>query len=224
VWQPLRRNPRDENRAGEIFRPARDPRFGTWHNGAVFRSLTFFAAIALVAQASGADPVPRTTVYLVRHAEKASEPRRNPGLTRPGVERAAALAGALAGVELSGIITSQFARTQATAAPVAQARGLEPVVIRYRPGDFEAHGRTVAATIRERFSGGAVLVVGHSDTVPWIILALGGPAMEPLCEATEYASLFELVVEADTPTRMERASYGVPDPPLPQECRLEAAR
>jgi len=198
----------------------RDLRFGTWQNGAVLRSPALFAAIALIAQASAAESGPRTVVYVARHAEKASEPRRNPGLTRPGVERAAALAGALAGAELTGIITSQFARTKATAAPVAKATGLEPVVIRYRPGDFEAHGQAVAAAIRDRFPGGSVLVVGHSDTVPWIILALGGPAMEPLCEPTEYASLFELVVEADTPTRMKRSSYGVPDPPLPPECRL----
>lgn len=186
------------------------------------RSLTLFAAVALIAQASAAEP--RTVVYVVRHAEKASEPQRNPGLTRPGSERATALARALAGVELTGIITSQFARTRATAAPVAMATGIEPVVIRYRPGDFEAHGQAVAAGIRERFPGGVVLVVGHSDTVPWIILALGGPSMEALCEETEFASLFELVVEAGAPTRMKRSAYGVPDPPLPPECRLDPDR
>jgi broad specificity phosphatase PhoE len=186
------------------------------------RSLMFLAAVAVIAQASAAES--RTVVYVVRHAEKASEPHRNPGLTPPGSERATALARALAGVELTGIITSQFARTRATAAPVAMATGVEPVVIRYRPGDFEAHGQAVAAAIRERFPGGVVLVVGHSDTVPWIILALGGPAMEALCEATEFASLFELVVEAGTPTRMKRSVYGVPDPPLPPECRLDPDR
>ena len=67
-------------------------------------------------------------------------------------------------------------------------------------------------------------MVGHSDTVPWIILALGGPSMEALCEETEFASLFELVVEAGAPTRMKRSVYGVPDPPLPPECRLDPDR
>ena len=185
----------------------------------MFRSLSLIAAVAALAQAAVAEPGPRTVVYVVRHAEKATEPRRNPGLTPGGIERAAALADSLATAGLTGIVTSQFARTKATAAPVAEASGLEPVVIRYRPGDFEAHARVVAAAIRERFPGGVVLVVGHSDTVPSIIQALGGPAMEQLCEATEYASLFELLLDADTPALMARSSYGRPDPPLPPECR-----
>jgi broad specificity phosphatase PhoE len=183
------------------------------------RFLALIAAAALLAGPSFAEPASRTVVFVVRHAEKATEPRRNPALTPEGMERAAALADALASAGLTGIITSQYERTVATAAPVAKAFGLEPVVIRYRRGDFEAHGQTVAAAIRERFPGGVVLVVGHSDTVPWIIRALGGPAMDQLCEATEYASLFELVLEAEAPSAMERSSYGRPDPPLPPECR-----
>ncbi len=120
----------------------------------MFRGLVGFAVIAVITPAFAAEPGPRTVVYVVRHAEKAGEPRRNPGLTRSGAERAAALAAVLAGTELTGIITSQFARTKATAAPVAKATGVEPVVIRYRSGDFEAHGRAVAAAIRDRFPKG----------------------------------------------------------------------
>jgi phosphohistidine phosphatase SixA len=175
--------------------------------------------LAQAAQVAHAEPAPRTVVYLVRHGEKATEPRRNPGLTPAGVARASALAEALAGAGLSAIVTSQFARTKATAAPIAKATGIDPLVIRYRPGDFEAHGQAVAAAIREQFPGGTVLVVGHSDTVPWIIHSLGGPAMAQLCEATEYAGLFELVLRADAPAAMTRSSYGKPDPPLPPECR-----
>ncbi len=164
----------------------------------------------------------RTVVYLVRHAEKAEEPRRDPGLTAAGSRRADALAAVLAEAGLTGIITSQFTRTRATAAPVVRASGLEPVVIRYRAGDFRTHGAAVAEAIRERFAGGIVLVVGHSDTVPAIVAALGGPAVERLCEPTEYASLFTLAVDlVDGAPRasLARSWYGVPDPPLPPECR-----
>lgn len=169
--------------------------------------------------AASAEPVARTLVYVVRHAEKAEEPRRDPGLTPGGEVRAAALAETLAGARLDGIVTTQFRRTRATAAPVAKAAGLEPITIRYRPGDFEAHGAAVAVTIRERFPGGAVLVVGHSDTVPAIVHALGGPAVERLCEPTEYASLFTLALAGDGTASMVRSWYGRPDPPLPPECR-----
>jgi len=177
------------------------------------------AVAAVCPLVASPDPGARTVVYLVRHGEKAQEPRRDPGLTPAGQERAAALRDALARARLNGVVTTQFRRTRATAAPLAAALGLEPHVIRYRPGDFDAHGAAVAAAIRERFAGGSVLVVGHSDTVPAIVRALGGPEIERLCEPTEYAALFTLVTDGDAPTSLVRTSYGSPDPPLPPECR-----
>lgn len=186
----------------------------------MLRSSAPIAATLLIAVASLAQPAPQTLVYIVRHGEKASEPRRDPGLTRAGEARATALAERFADADLTGIVTSNFSRTRATARPLAKAAGIEPVVIRYRPGDFESHGRAVAEEIRMRFAGGSVLIVGHSDTVPWIVRALGGPEMEQLCEATEYASLFILTLEAGAPTVFEHSSYGKPDPPKPDECRL----
>jgi broad specificity phosphatase PhoE len=176
------------------------------------------AGTLLTTLASAAVSDPPTTVYVVRHAEKATEPRRNPGLTEAGSERAEALADELADAGLTAIITSQFARTRATAAPTARVTGLDPVVIHYRNRDFEANGRAIAAVIAERPAGSVILVVGHSDTVPWIIRALGGPTMGQLCEATEYGSIFELVVSRETETLMKRTPYGTPDPPLPPEC------
>ncbi|MDJ0847988.1 MAG: phosphoglycerate mutase family protein [Myxococcota bacterium] len=181
------------------------------------RALVLAGLVALLAAPQAA--AERTLVYLVRHAEKAEEPRRDPGLTSAGRERAAALAAVLVDTRLSGIVTSQFKRTRATAAPVVRASGLDPVTIPYRPGDFEAHGRAVAAAVRERFNGGIVLVVGHSDTVPAIVRALGGPEIERLCEPTEYASLFMLVVDGGGSASLARSRYGRPDPPLPPQCR-----
>ena len=77
----------------------------------------------------------------------------------------------------------------------------------------------VASAIRERFRGGAVLVVGHSDTVPAIVGALGGPVLERLCEPTEYASLFTVVLADGAAVSLARSWYGRPDPPKPPECR-----
>ena len=182
------------------------------------RRLACFAAALLLAGSAGAEPAGRTVVHIVRHAEKAAEPRRDPGLTLAGRARAEALTVVLADARLTGIITSQFRRTRATAAPLAAATGLEPLSIAYRPGQFEVHGKAVAAAIREQFAGGVVLVVGHSDTVPAIVRALGGPALERLCEPTEYASLFTLLLGDAPPASLTHSWYGRPDPPRPPEC------
>jgi len=205
-----------------------EPGIGTVEGGARARRRCASGAVLVLgallgatggAALAAAEPAARTLVYVVRHAEKAAEPRRDPGLTPAGAKRASALAAVLAEARLTGIVTTQFKRTRATAAPAARASGIEPLVIGYRPGDFAAQGAAVAAAIRERFRGGAVLVVGHSDTVPFIIASLGGPEVERLCEPTEYASLFTLVVEADASASLVRSWYGRPDPPLAPECR-----
>jgi len=52
-----------------------------------------------------------------------------PGLTELGVRQAAALPRALADEDIEGLYTSTLLRTQLTAAPLAQAIGLEPVIL-----------------------------------------------------------------------------------------------
>ncbi|MFD4501638.1 histidine phosphatase family protein [Streptomyces sp. NPDC058457] len=71
-----------------------------------------------------------------------------PGLTVLGEQQAAALPGALAGEDIAALYVSTLTRTQLTAAPLAAARGLDPVV---RDG------------IREVSAGDLELLPGHSE-------------------------------------------------------------
>jgi len=121
-------------------------------------------------------------VILVRHAERAAEPAADPGLTPAGEQRAQALARALADAHVSAIVTTQFRRTRDTAAPLARALGLQPQVVEARRGDGAGHIRDVADAVRAL--SGTVLVVGHSNTVPAILAALGGPVVPELCEGS----------------------------------------
>ena len=153
-------------------------------------------------------------VLLVRHAEKAKEPAEDPPLTPTGAQRAQDLAAALKDAGVTAIITTQLRRTRETAQPLADAQGLSPEIVPVGE-DEDAHAAAVAAAVRGH-PGGIVLVVGHSNTVPKIIAALGGPSMPEICEAL-FANLFVLALDADA-ARLVRAHYGAADDPPAADC------
>jgi broad specificity phosphatase PhoE len=147
-------------------------------------------------------------VILVRHAEKAAAPADDPSLTPEGAERAKALDRALASVGVTAIVTSEFKRTRETAAPLAARLKLTPETVAARGSAAEAHAQAVAAAVRNH-SGGVVLVVGHSNTVPAIIAALGGERMRDICDA-DYANLFMLTQNGSV-VSLVRSRYGLAD-------------
>ncbi|MBV8036339.1 histidine phosphatase family protein [Roseateles sp.] len=146
-------------------------------------ALIFAIVLALPAQAMP------DLVILVRHAERAAEPAADPGLTPAGEQRALALAQALAGTRVDAILTTQFRRTRDTAAPLARAQGVQPQAIEARRGAAAEHVQAVADAVRGQ--AGTVLVVGHSNTVPAILAALGGPRLPEICE-TSFHHIFLL--------------------------------
>jgi broad specificity phosphatase PhoE len=158
-------------------------------------------------------PAPAQTVILVRHAEKAA-PSGDVALSAVGEARAQALADALRDAGVTAVVTTELKRTQQTAQPLAAARGLTPRVVATRSGATAAHAEAVAEVVRGQ-KGGVVLVVGHSNTVPAIVGALGGPRLPQICDA-EYANLF--VVTLGDSARLIRSKYGAPDPAGGPEC------
>jgi broad specificity phosphatase PhoE len=150
-----------------------------------------------------------TLVMVVRHAEKAG-PTGDVALSAPGEERARALLVVARDAGVSAVITTQFQRTRQTGAPVAQALGVTPDVVA-AAADVKEHARQIAALVRERYLGRTVLVVGHSNTVPAIIAALGGPTMRDLCDS-EYDRLFVLSLAEGSSARLVQSRYGAPSP------------
>jgi broad specificity phosphatase PhoE len=151
-----------------------------------------------------------TTVVLVRHAERAGNAGNDPPLTGAGQQRAQALAAAMAGSGVAAIYVSQFQRTQQTAAPTAAAAGLTPVVVNTGP-TTQQHAADVAARARSH-AGQVVLVVGHSDTIPEIIAALGVPAAfvppSPIPDG-EFDNFFVVTLRADNgAARIVHVRYG----------------
>jgi broad specificity phosphatase PhoE len=173
---------------------------------------TLLVAAAVSACAPSVPPAPAipaadpgtTTVIVVRHAEKAAEPAADPPLTAAGVARAQALVDALRGVPIRAVISTDFARTRSTVAPVAARLGLTTQLVDARARDHASH---VASDVLARYRGQTVLVAGHSNTVPDIVAALVAPKPPNICDA-EYDNLYVVRVPAAGAATVERRRYG----------------
>src|SRR4051812_32196327 len=100
----------------------RDSRLTKWLVGLALFTTIIISSIGQRTNASAPsqDDFKVTTVFLVRHAENASEPRPDPPLLETGIARAELLARILAKSGVKAIYTSQFLRTRATAEPLAK--------------------------------------------------------------------------------------------------------
>lgn len=132
--------------------------------------------VALVPAAARAQPAPHP-VYVMRHLNTpAGEP--DPDLLPEGRAAAIALADLMETDPFQGarrpvaIYVSDYKRTRQTAAPTAARLALNVTV--YDPRD------TPGLLARVRAEPGPVLIIGHSNTVPDIIAALGGTRPAPL--------------------------------------------
>lgn len=118
------------------------------------------ALAALIAVPAFAQP----TVYVMRHLEKAEG--NDPALSPLGARNAARLPAVLGATPPTTIYVSTTRRALETALPLAASLRLAPKT--YDPRD------TAALIARVRAESGTVLIVGHSNTVPEIVAALGG--------------------------------------------------
>lgn len=137
------------------------------------RRLLAAALLMLLAPGCVAAPGPAAEPvrFVMRHLDTPAG-ERDPDLTARGRARALALADRLAGEAIAAVYVTDYKRTRQTAAPLAERLGLVPIL--YDPRD------TPGLLARLRAEPGAVLVVGHSNTVPDLVQALGGPRPAPL--------------------------------------------
>lgn len=154
-----------------------------------------------------------TIVIVVRHAERGTEPARDPKLTPAGEERALALVDALRDAKVDVVLHTPLTRTRDTALPVARHFGITPEVVPITPG--ATHIEAMAAAVRKH-QGKTVLVVGHSNTIMQYIAALGGPRRADLCDH-QYNGLYTLVL-IHGEAHLVEGQYGGPNPPTAPGC------
>ncbi len=141
----------------------------------MFKFLIAGLVLALCAFSSSAQ-----TWYLLRHFEK-QPTHTNPGLVAQGQARAEGLAQMLAGSPITHIFSSDYRRTRASVAPLAERLGIEVVI--YDPRDLPA--------LTQRLAGiEQALVVGHSNTTPELVRLLEGRA--EAMQEQDYGSLYVL--------------------------------
>ena len=163
-----------------------------------------------------------TIVYVVRHAEKAADPK-DPPLSPAGVVRAEALARVLEGAEIAAIYSSETQRTESTVRPLSERIGI-PISHGAPMGDdAAAYARQLAADVLAKHRGQNVVIVNHSNTVPMIVETLSGQAMSPMSDY-EYATLFIVTIPPDGPPSVVRAQYGQPDGVAPGAPQAAAMR
>jgi 2,3-bisphosphoglycerate-dependent phosphoglycerate mutase len=125
------------------------------------KALALFLLLFVSVSIASAQPV----IVIVRHAEKASNGGTDPDLSSAGRARADALGRILKDSSITAIFTTEFKRTQETAAPTATSAHVTPTVI--------AAKDTAALVAKLHELNGNALVVGHGDTIPNLIKALG---------------------------------------------------
>ena len=127
----------------------------------------------------------QSTIFIVRHAEKA-DATKDPDLSEAGRARAEATVKTLRDANITEIYATEFKRTQQTAAPLAKVLGITVTIL---PAKDNA-----ALLAKLRASTGNALVVGHGDTIPDLIKALG--ISDPInIGENDYDNLFAVVLD-----------------------------
>ena len=147
-------------------------------------------AAALIFPAAAAA---QKTVFVVRHGEKISE--EDERLTEAGRARAGRLAEMLKKSGIVAIYSTDTERTLGTAQPLATALGTKIRLYDAKPVDGRFDFAPFVERLRAEAPDGVVLVVGHSNTVPPLLRALG--CSEDVSIASdEFDNLFVVVPDS----------------------------
>jgi len=158
---------------------------------------------------------PATTIVLVRHAEKISN-APDALLSPQGQQRAECLAHVLKDAGIKRIYVSDVKRTQQTAEPLAKALGIKPVVVPAKDPN---------TLVKDVFygAGGNALVVGHSDTLPFVIQRVQAGTIPPIGE-NEYDGLYVLTVLEGSSTPVLKLRYCAASPASAAPANMNPAK
>jgi broad specificity phosphatase PhoE len=193
----------------------------------MLRTAKIVPALAFVVLVFTAQPplgAEETLLLLARHAEKAAE-SGNPDLTPRGLQRAEALADIGQGWNVEAVYSTDFCRTAQTAQPLASRQSV-PIVVQTTgssAASLEGCSPPISSPaffldpairgaedflrwVVENHAGQAVLIVGHSNTVPEMLAQLGVGEFEIADD--QYDRLFLVTYDPERGARVVERSYG----------------
>jgi broad specificity phosphatase PhoE len=129
---------------------------------------TWLALSLLVLMAETTTVHGQKAIFLLRHAERVEYASPDGLLSEAGQARAQVLARVLKDAGVSAIYTTERKRTVHTAEPLTKALGIPPIAV-----DSSSPVQVTLDLIRTRNKDGIVAIVGHSNTVPAFLRALG---------------------------------------------------
>ena len=147
----------------------------------------YFLFLLLVVQMSLAQHK-TTTIYLVRHAEKADS-SKNPDLSSAGLERAAHWGKIFSETTFDAIYSTDFKRTKQTATPTAENKKLDITLYDPKSLDFDK--------FKTDNLGKTILVVGHSNTTPDFVNKLINQNVYAAIEDTTFGNLYIVTLNGD---------------------------
>ncbi len=140
----------------------------------------FFIILILVATTS----CRVTHVYIVRHAEKGTEPKNNPTLTEQGFTRANNLATLLQSKKIKTIYVTKTTRTQQTVEPLSK---LIDVPIQFYNPDSVSKIFSLIKLNRKN-----TIIVGHSNTIIPMLDVIGAKHSIKIVADDAYDNLFDV--------------------------------
>jgi len=145
---------------------------------------TYIILVGLFLQGMNAQT--ETTLYLIRHAEKA-DASANTELSAEGKKRATEWAIYFKDAPIDAIYSTPYLRTESTCLPTAVSKQKE--IISYNPKEMD-----LKKLIAEN-PGKTILITGHSNTIPRHINQLLGEERYPEIPESEFGNLYIIKVK-----------------------------
>lgn len=131
-----------------------------------------------------------TKIILIRHAEKSNDDPKDPSLSEEGEQRAERLARLFSEVSFDAFYATPYKRTIGTISPLANMQGKKIQM-------YNAADRNQILEIFDSGKGSAIIVAGHSNTIPPMVNLLIGKDKFPELDESEYSKIWVLVFKGD---------------------------